>query len=88
MLSEGVDRREAIPIVPKASHDTGYTHDKGGHATVKCYSGLWPCGWRGYAMCNFLRTYEITFLYLKLASCENKLLILTSGKLATQNTPS
>ena len=25
MLSEGVDRREAIPIVPKASHDTGYT---------------------------------------------------------------
>ena len=24
-LSEGVDRREAIPIVPKASHDTGYT---------------------------------------------------------------
>ena len=29
-------------------------------------------------MCNFLRTSEITFLYLKLASCENKLLILTS----------
>ena len=25
MLSEGVDRREAIPIAPKASHDTGYT---------------------------------------------------------------
>ena len=25
MLSEGVDRREAIPIVPKANHDTGYT---------------------------------------------------------------
>ena len=25
MLSEGVDRKEAIPIVPKASHDTGYT---------------------------------------------------------------
>ena len=33
----------------------------------------------GVAMCNFLRTYEITFLYLKLASCKNKLLILTSG---------
>ena len=46
---------------------------------MKCYSGLWPCGWRGYAMYNFLRTYEITFLYLELASCENKLLILTSG---------
>ena len=29
-------------------------------------------------MCNFLRTSEITFLYLKLASCENELLILTS----------
>ena len=28
---------------------------------------------------NFLRTCEITFLYLKPASCENKLLILTSG---------
>ena len=30
-------------------------------------------------MCDFLRTSEIMFLYLKLASCENKLLILTSG---------
>ena len=29
----------------------------------------------GVAMCNLLRTSEITFLYLKLASCENKLLI-------------
>ena len=48
---------------------------------MKCYSGLWPCGWRGYAMCNFLRTYEITFLYLKLASCENKLLLLMSWQL-------
>ena len=55
------------------------THDKGGYdmqqrnATVA--SGLVA----GVAMCNFLRTCEITFLYLKLASCENKLLILTSG---------
>ena len=24
-ITEGVDRREAIPIVSKASHDTGYT---------------------------------------------------------------
>ena len=31
----------------------------------------------GVAMCN--RTTEITFLYLKLASCENKLLILPSS---------
>ena len=31
MLPDGVDRREAIPTGPKASHDTGYTyvHDKG-----------------------------------------------------------
>ena len=33
----------------------------------------------GVTLCNFLRTCEIRFLYLKLASCENKLLILTSG---------
>ena len=33
----------------------------------------------GVAMCNLLRTSEITFLYLKLASCENKLLILPSS---------
>ena len=33
----------------------------------------------GVAMCNFLRTSEITFLYLKLASSENKLLILPSN---------
>ena len=25
-VSEGDDRREAIPMVPKASHDTGYTY--------------------------------------------------------------
>ena len=55
MLPEGVDRREAIPTGPKASHDTGYTyyHDKGGYdmqqwnATVA--SGLVA----GVAMCNF-----------------------------------
>ena len=33
----------------------------------------------GVAMYNFFGTSEITFFYLKLASCENKLLILTSG---------
>ena len=41
----------------------------------------WPHGLvAGVAMCNvFLRTSEIMFLYLKLASDENKLLILTFG---------
>ena len=84
MLSEGVDRRGAIPIVPNASHDTGYTvylppmiRD-----VITCNSEMlqWSLGLvAGVAMCNFLRTCEFRFLYLKLASCENKLLILTSG---------
>ena len=43
---------------------------------MKCYSGLLPCGWRGYVKL-FLRKSEITFLHFNLASCENELLILT-----------
>ena len=63
MLSEGVERREAIPIVPEVSYDTGYygiptTHDKGGYdmqqwnATVA--SGLVAGVCNHANVCNFL----------------------------------
>ena len=40
----------------------------------------WPLAlWLAWLCVAFLRTSEITFPYLKLVSCENKLLILTFG---------
>ena len=77
--SKGSDPNSAIGQSRYRVYGIPTTHDKGCYymqqwnATV--VSGLVA----GVAMCNFLRTCEITFLYLKLASCENKLLILTSG---------
>ena len=63
MLSEGVDRREAIPIVPKASHDTGYTvylppmirEVTTCNSEMLVASGLVA----GVAMCNFLCQLQI-----------------------------
>ena len=55
------------------------THDKGCYYMQQWNATAVSGVVAGVAMCNFLRTCEITFLYLKLASCENKLLILTSG---------
>ena len=45
-----------------------------------CNSEMLQCLVAGVAICNFLRTCEFTFLYLKLASCENKLLINVNSK--------
>ena len=82
MLPEGVDRREAIPTGPKASHDTGYTIPPMIREVTTCNSEMlqWPLALLLMWLCvTFLRTSEIMFLYLKLASGENKLLVLMFG---------
>ena len=82
-VSEGVDRREAIPMVPKASHDTGYTYQsttQGRVMTCNIEMLQWPLAlWLAWLCVAFLRASEITFPYLKLVTCENKLLVLTFG---------
>ena len=78
MLPEGVDRREAIPTGPKASDDTGYVYMIREVTTCNSEMLQWPLAlWLAWLSVTFLRTSEIIFLYLKLASGENKLLILT-----------
>ena len=80
MLPEGVDRREAIPTGPKASH--GYTYLPPMIRATSCSSEMlqWPLAlWLAWLCVTFLRTSEIMFLYLKLASGDNKLLSLTFG---------
>ena len=88
MASEGVDRRESIPIVPKASHDTGYTvpisttHDKGGYDMQFSEMLQWPLAlWLPWLCVTFFKGHLklCSYIYLKLASGENKLLILTFG---------
>ena len=55
MLPEGVDRREAIPTGPKASHDTGYTYQsthKGGYDMEQWNAAVASGLVVGVAMCS------------------------------------
>ena len=55
------------------------THDKGGYDMQQWNAAVASGLVAGVAMCNFFRTSEIMFLYLKLVSGENKSLIVTFG---------
>ena len=62
------------------SHDTGYTYMIREVTTCNSEMLQWPLAlWLAWLCVTFLRTSEIMFLYFKLASGENELLILTFG---------